>query len=188
MSVSVTGDLQLLVDDEAAMPFTDWAFGQLCRLMKLDKQVMNRLTKRMASQILQRMWPQTTRPWEILVACDRVRDICGFSYSRLWNAEVLNVLREFESHWEPPPAKDLSCGLFYGEQDLFCFLIEPDQWIEFDGQAFAPGVVISNSEVGRRPLRMQAFWFQAVEHITCCSIPSSRARLSAGMPERSGKD
>lgn len=125
---------------------------------------MNRLTRRMASQIFERTWPQTTRPWEILAAQDRVRDICGFSYARLWNSEVLTVLREFESVWQPPPAEDLSCGLFHGEQDLFCFLIEPDGWIEFDGSAFAPGVVVSNSEVGRRPLRIQAFWYQAVEH------------------------
>ena len=74
------------------------------------------------------------------------------------------MLREFESHWQPPHAQDLSCGLFCGEQDLFCFLIESDGWIECDGSAFAPGVVVSNSEVGRRPLRLQALWYQAVEH------------------------
>jgi hypothetical protein len=162
--MSVTSDLQLVVDDETAFSLTDWAFGQLCRFAQLNKQVMNRLTRRMASQIFQRTWPQTVRPWEILVAHDRVRDICGFSYARLWNCEVLGVLREFESHWQPPPTKDLSCGLFYGEQDLFCFLIEPDAWIEFDGSTYAPGVLVSNSEVGRRPLRVQAFWYQAVEH------------------------
>jgi hypothetical protein len=51
--------------------------------------------------------------------------------------------------------------LFYGEQDMFCFLIDPAGWVEIGGAAFAPGIVVWNSEVGRRPLGIQAFWYQA---------------------------
>jgi histone H3/H4 len=45
---------------------------------------------------------------------------------------------------------------------MFCFLIDPLGWTEIDGEAFAPGFFLWNSEVGRRSLGIQTFWFQAV--------------------------
>src|SRR5436189_5016860 len=52
-------------------------------------------------------------------------------------------------------------GLYAGEQDMFCFLIDPAGWTEIHGEAFAPGFFLWNSEVGRRSLGIQTFWFQA---------------------------
>ena len=57
---------------------------------------------------------------------------------------------------------DVSTGLYCGEQDLFAFMIDPTGWAEIDGQAFAPGFFVWNSEVGRRSVGMQTFWFQRV--------------------------
>jgi hypothetical protein len=45
---------------------------------------------------------------------------------------------------------------------MFCFLIDPTGWTEIEGEAFAPGFFLWNSEVGRRSLGIQTFWFQAV--------------------------
>jgi GNAT superfamily N-acetyltransferase len=45
---------------------------------------------------------------------------------------------------------------------MFCFMIDPTGWAEIDGEAFAPGFFVWNSEVGRRTLGIQTFWFQAV--------------------------
>ena len=45
---------------------------------------------------------------------------------------------------------------------MFAFLIDPTGWAEIDGQAFAPGFFIWNSEVGRRSIGIQTFWFQKV--------------------------
>lgn len=45
---------------------------------------------------------------------------------------------------------------------MFCFLIDPLGWAEIEGQAFAPGFFLWNSEVGRRSVGIQTFWFQAV--------------------------
>src|SRR3979409_2796745 len=49
-----------------------------------------------------------------------------------------------------------------GEQDMFVFLIDPLGWAEIEGEAFAPGFFLWNSEVGRRSIGVQTFWFQAV--------------------------
>ena len=53
-------------------------------------------------------------------------------------------------------------GLYCGEQDLFVFLIDPVGWAEIDGEAFAPGFFVWNSEVGKRSVGIQTFWFQQV--------------------------
>ena len=45
---------------------------------------------------------------------------------------------------------------------MFCFLIDPNGWIDIDGEAFAPGFFVWNSEVGRRTLGIQTFWFQQI--------------------------
>jgi hypothetical protein len=46
---------------------------------------------------------------------------------------------------------------------MFCFLIDPTGWAEINGEAFAPGFFIWNSEVGNRSVGVQTFWFEA-----CC--------------------
>jgi hypothetical protein len=45
---------------------------------------------------------------------------------------------------------------------MFCFLIDPAGWIDIDGEEFAPGFFVWNSEVGKRSLGMQSFWFQRI--------------------------
>lgn len=45
---------------------------------------------------------------------------------------------------------------------MFCFLIDPTGWVEMEGEAFAPGFFVWNSEVGRRSLGLQTFWFQRI--------------------------
>jgi hypothetical protein len=35
-------------------------------------------------------------------------------------------------------------------------------WVEINGEAFAPGFFLWNSEVGKRSLGIETFWFQAV--------------------------
>jgi hypothetical protein len=45
---------------------------------------------------------------------------------------------------------------------MFVFLIDPAGWAEIEGEAFAPGFFLWNSEVGRRSVGVQTFWFQAV--------------------------
>jgi hypothetical protein len=157
--LAITSDLKLVLG-EAELALNDWSFGQLCGLARLDKGTLNRLTPRMASHVLQRMLPQADRPWEFLATWGAVRAIHGLSYSRLWNCELIAVLREFASVWRPPPSSIPPGNLVCGEQDMFCFLIDAASSVEIEGEEFAPGLVVWNSEVGRRPLGIQAFWYQ----------------------------
>jgi len=45
---------------------------------------------------------------------------------------------------------------------MFCFLIDATGWVEIEGEGFAPGFFIWNSEVGRRTVGIQTFWFQSI--------------------------
>ena len=92
-----------------------------------------------------------------------MRSIHGASYTRLHNADLLQVIRETATDFTPPQVGfNGGTGLYCGEQDMFAFLIDPTGWIEIEGEAFAPGFFVWNSEVGRRSLGLQTFWFQAV--------------------------
>ena len=77
--------------------------------------------------------------------------------------DLTAMLMEFATDFTPPQ-KGVSgaTGLYAGDQDMFCFMIDPTGWTEIGGEAFAPGFFVWNSEVGRRTVGVSTFWFQAV--------------------------
>jgi len=92
-----------------------------------------------------------------------IRSIHGASYTRLHNLDLLAIVKEFGTDFQPPQTgMNGATGLYCGEQDMFVFLIDPTGWAEIGGEAFAPGFFLWNSEVGRRSVGVQTFWFQAV--------------------------
>ncbi len=155
--------LLLTAGDDGAFQLTDWSFGQLCRLSGVSKETVNRLTPDTAAKVFAETLPTETRPLQLLTMNDRVRSIHGTAYTRLYNVDLLTVVREFATDFEAPP-KGLNggTGLYAGEQDMFCFMIDPTGWTEIGGESFAPGFYLWNSEVGRRSLGLSTFWFQAV--------------------------
>lgn len=149
--------------DGAQLRMTDWSFAQLCGLARVHKDTVNRLTPVTAARVLGETLPRTNKPVQLFTGGGRLRSVHGGSYTRLFNAEVLAMLSEFAVDFGPPPVGlDKKTGLYAGEQDCFCFLIDPTGWAEVDGEAFAPGFFVWNSEVGKRSVGVQTFWFQAV--------------------------
>ncbi len=108
--------------------------------------------------------PRTgNKPLQLFTEGETLRSIHGTSYTRVYDADLVSLLREFAVDFQPPQrGMNGATGLYCGEQDMFCFLIDPAGWTEIDGEAFAPGFFLWNSEVGRRSLGIQTFWFQAV--------------------------
>jgi len=130
----------------------------------VSKDTINRLSHKTASKAFEETLPSSDKPLQILTTGEQVRSVHGVAYTRLWNVELLDLVREFASDFTPPQKAmdDTSTGLYCGEQDMFAFMIDPLGWAEIDGEAFAPGFFIWNSEVGRRTLGIQTFWFQKV--------------------------
>lgn len=158
------GDTVLLTLAEGEQcRLNDWSFGQLCRMSGISKDTISQLSPDTASLALRETLPAADKPIQILTAGATVRSLHGVSYTRLWNSHLLNVVAEYANDFQPPPAGfNGATGLYCGEQDLFAFLIDPQGWVEIDDQAFAPGFFVWNSEVGRRTLGIQTFWFQAI--------------------------
>ena len=107
--------------------------------------------------------PGGSKPLQVFTHDQTVRSVHGVGYTRLHNADVVSMVRDVATDFVPPQ-KGLNgaTGLYCGEQDLFTFLIDPTGWAEIDGEAFAPGFFVWNSEVGKRSVGIQTFWFQAV--------------------------
>jgi histone H3/H4 len=161
----LTHDLTLCLADCPDYRLNDWSFSQLCRLAGVSKDTLNRLSTKTASKALEETLPQPTggKPYQVLSTGEVVRSVHGTAYTRLWNADLLDAIAEAAPNFTAPQAANGGgTGLYCGEQDLFCFLIDPTGWAEVDGEAFAPGFFVWNSEVGRRSLGVQTFWFQAI--------------------------
>ncbi len=160
----LTHDMTLGIGGDADFTLNDWSFSQLCRMANVSKETINRLSTKTASKAFEETLPQSEKPLQLLATGNTIRSIHGVAYTRLWNAELLDVVRNAAPDFTPPQtARDgVSTGLYCGEQDLFAFLIDPLGWVDIGGESFAPGFFVWNSEVGRRSLGIQTFWFQRI--------------------------
>ncbi len=157
------GQLTLSLENGETTLLNDWSFSQMCRLSGMNKETVNRLQPHTATLAFRDTLPYGEKPLQLLTTGKTVRSVHGVSYTRLWNSDLLEVVRDTAVDFAPPQtAHNGGTGLYCGEQDLFCFLIDPTGWVEIDGEAFAPGFFVWNSEVGRRSLGMQTFWFQRI--------------------------
>jgi hypothetical protein len=157
------GRLTLNIGTDGAFLMNEWSFGQLCTLAHVHKESINRLSPDTAARVFRELIPAGNKPLQILTEGTAVRSIHGAAYTRLWNSELLSVVSEFATDFQPPQKAAVGgTGLYAGEQDLFVFLIDPTGWVEIEGEAFAPGFFVWNSEVGKRSVGISTFWFQAV--------------------------
>jgi hypothetical protein len=154
--------LQVSHNEQAVL--NDWSFTQLCTHAGVSKDTVNRLSASTASQVLRETLPDGKKPLQVFTEGDVVRSIHGHIYTRLYNCDLLSMIREFATDFGPPPVSPINgaTGLYCGEQDLFVFLIDPTGWVEINGEAFAPGFYAWNSEVGKRSVGGAAFWFQSI--------------------------
>ncbi len=161
--VRLSHDMTLMIGNNPDRKLNDWSFSQLCRMAGVSKDTINRLSHKTASRALEETLPRAEKPLQLLTTGDLVRSVHGVAYTRLWNADLLDAVREAAPDFQAPQtAMTGGTGLYCGEQDMFAFLIDPLGWIDIDGDAFAPGFFVWNSEVGRRSLGVQTFWFQKV--------------------------
>ena len=171
---------------DGAFALNDWSFSQLCNLSRVSKDTVNRLTPETAARVFGETMPSGQKPMQLLTTGSTMRSIHGVAYTRLWNLDLVNVVREFATDFQPPqPGCNGGTGLYCGEQDLFCFLIDPTGWAEIDGQAFAPGFFVWNSEVGKRSIGISTFWFQCLcqNHIVwdAVDVTSVNRKHTAGV-------
>jgi histone H3/H4 len=161
--IILDNSMTLCAGMDGSYQMNDWSFSQVCKMAGVAKDTVNRLSQQTASLVLGETMPRGNKPLQIVTSGDTVRSIHGTQYTRLWNADLLSMVREFAVDFQPPQTgMNGATGLYCGEQDMFVFMIDPLGWVEIDGENYAPGFFLWNSEVGRRSLGIQTFWFQAV--------------------------
>jgi hypothetical protein len=161
MPICYQDRLQLKLAGTRAYELCDWSFGQICRLAGLKKESLNRLAPATAAQVLEETIPRGQRPLQIFTDDHTVRSIHRVGYTRIHDAELLEVIIDVAFDFDPPPVGDNgSTGLHAGEQDMFAFMIDRSSWVEVGEEQFAPGFYVWNSEVGRRSMGVATFWFQ----------------------------
>ena len=157
------GELFVAANGDGEFRLNDWSFGQLCSLARVSRDTVNRVFPETAARVLSETLPSGQKPLQLLTSQETVRSVHGVSYTRLWNIDLVNLVREVATDFQPPQdGCNGATGLYAGEQDMFAFLIDPTGWAEIDGQAFAPGFFVWNSEVGKRSVGISTFWFQSV--------------------------
>lgn len=143
--------------------FNDWSFGQVCSLAECRKETLNRLQSKTATQVLTETIPSGARPFQVMTRGDQIRSIHGVAYTRLFDADILDVVIDEADDFNPPPVGlNGGTGLYAGEQDMFAFLVDDQSWVDIGGEQFAPGFFVWNSEVGRRTVGIETFWYQRV--------------------------
>ena len=136
----LTHDMTLAIGGAADLSLNDWSFSQLCRMANVSKETINRLSTKTASKAFEETLPQSEKPLQLLATGNTIRSIHGVAYTRLWNSELLDVVRDAAPDFTPPQTAcdGVSTGLYCGEQDLFAFLIDPLGWVDIGGESFAP--------------------------------------------------
>jgi hypothetical protein len=159
------GQPRLALNGDGAFSMSDWSFTQVCRMADVQKDTVNRLSPETASQVLMETLPRSNRLVQAFTFGQSLRSLYGVSYTRLYNANVLPLALEFVTDFEGvQEAVGGGTGLHCDEQDRFAFLIGPLGWIRINGEAFAPGLFLWKSKVGRQMPGVQTFWFRNVCH------------------------
>ena len=141
----------------------DWSFSQSCGLAGVKKETVNRLSADTASRVLTETLPGGSKPMQLLTRGDRIRAVHGASYTRLFDAELLETVRNVADDFGAAPTGfNGAAGFYAGEQDMFAFLVDDSAWVDIGGEQFAPGFFVWNSEVGRRTVGVETFWFQRI--------------------------
>jgi hypothetical protein len=159
----VVDSLSLRLVGDGYFRLNDWSFSQLCGLAGIQKETVNRLQPQTAATVFKETLPSGTKPLQILTHGAEVRSIHGASYTRLFDADLLDVVRNAADGFAPPPPGfNGATGLYAGQQDMFAFLIDDSAWVDIGGEQFAPGFFVWNSEVGRRTVGVETFWYQRI--------------------------
>ncbi|MBN8603398.1 MAG: DUF932 domain-containing protein [Planctomycetes bacterium] len=164
LPVSNSGEIKTKLLGEGIYSMNDWSFSQLCSMADVNKETVNRLSVDTAAQVLYETFPSAgLKPFQLMITSGKLRSIHGVSYTRLFDVDVLDVAMDLALDFSPPPiGMNGATGLYAGEQDMFAFLIDDKSWVEINGENFAPGFFIWNSEVGRRTVGIETFWYQRI--------------------------
>ncbi len=144
--------LTLAMGEDGSFGLTDWSFSQLCKLADVSKDTLNKLSPDTASRVLGETLPQGTKPLQALTMGETVRAIHGASYTRLYNADLLTMVREFATDFVPPQPAGIEGSRPSVTDDDIPFVPDPEPTPAtglYCGESRRAGILLSD-----RPDRM----------------------------------
>ncbi len=156
------GLLKLKLTGDRAFALNDWSYYQLCSLLNVDRQIIEQLKLETAAQVISELIPRDNRPLQVFTVGDTIRSIHSISYERLFNSRLLEVVIDEVTNMTEFDDKQFRAPAFFaGECDLFAYMIDESNWLNYRDERFAPAFVVWNSEVGARSIGMHSCWFHA---------------------------
>ena len=114
------GELRLTLDKGDSVGLNDWSFSQVCRISGVSKETINRFHPETATMAFRDTLPHADKPVQLLTTGQTVRSVHGVAYTRLWNSELIETIRDVATDFTPPQAAvNGGTGLYCGEQDMF---------------------------------------------------------------------
>lgn len=95
--------LGLRVGTDGDFVLNDWSFSQLCGVAEVQKETINRLRADTAARVFLETLPSGSKPVQVLTKGNQVRSIHGASYTRLFDSDLLDVVRNTADGLGPPP-------------------------------------------------------------------------------------
>jgi hypothetical protein len=168
-AVEVAGDVKMMGKDKTAS-LTNWSFGQLSRAAGAPPNYMTKLSAPLAVECLNEGLEKNDNGTSSLLfnanGSLTARAITSEKYTRIWNADITERLTELSGRgWSPAPAAfDGSRGLYLGDRDMFCFLVDNERRIfESDPNGgLGRGFFAWNSEVGAKSFGIMKFMYEYV--------------------------
>lgn len=132
-------ELGLHIGGNGIHSLTDWSFGQMCSIADVKKDTVNRLSPDTASRPLRETLPGEGKPLQLLTYGNTLRSIHGASYTRIFDSDLLEVVRNEADDRCSAERLQRSYRILCGQQDMFAFLIDDSAWVEIGGERFSRG-------------------------------------------------
>ena len=180
---AVADDRSVSIASQAGIAtFTNWSFGQFCRMLKAPAAFLRELTPSIAANVLNdclHRTPAGSKATLLVQAPNgkpypQVRSVTSETYGRLYDGELYTGLRATLPKFELPPTweggKDgPRSGAYRGDRDSFVIMVDGGsivtdpsiQGAGKDGRMFR-GIMVRNSEVGACSVTIEQVLFEYI--------------------------
>lgn len=175
-AIARDGRVMLNGRTETTADLTHWSFGQLAQRAGAPPSYLRQLPAELAAECVDAGLAKRassadddgnasllfTRNGSL--AC---RAITTDKYTRIWNSDISGRLLKLAEAgpWQPAPAAfDGSRGLYAGDEDMFCFMVDSERRIfeTLPGGGLSRGFFVWNSEVGAASFGVMTFLYEYV--------------------------
>lgn len=199
-------DLRIEVYDPTAgqrreLTPSNWSFSQLAGYAQAPAAYLRKLPAELAAINLQWGLEKAPQREDALILAqsngdNHLRAMTSTSYGRIWDLDVVRGVEQAnaDGRWEIPAASYATTNpkrattLYASDRDVFIFLVDPRNPVEFKGERLFRGFITWNSEVGSATFGLTTFLYRYVCDNRIIwgaeNVQELKIRHTGGAPER----